>query len=228
LNGPDIGSNLARVRGAIAAAAERSGRSGDDVLLVGVTKTFPLDVCVAAEAAGLTDLGENYVKELREKAPALPVVRWHYLGPVQSHTANAVADHADVVHSLGSLRAAQRLARRRTASAAPPLPVLVQVDFTAERNGVLPDELEGFLAEATALEGIEVCGLMTLPPLTDSPEGARPYFRRLRELRDRVSEVHPGLGELSMGMSLDYEVAVEEGATMVRVGTTLFGERNKH
>jgi pyridoxal phosphate enzyme (YggS family) len=224
----EISANLTRVRERIAEASARCARAPDEVLLVGVTKTLPLQVCVEAWESGLADLGENYVRELREKAPELPDVRWHYLGPVQSHTANAVADHADLVHSLGSLRSARRLASRRVTSGAPPLPVLVQVDFTAERHGVVPDELGPFLDALAALEGLELRGLMTLPPITDTAEGARPYFRQLRDLRDRLAGDHPSLRELSMGMSLDYEVAVEEGATMVRVGTTLFGERNKH
>lgn len=222
-----IADNLERVRSRIAEAAASAGRDPSEVCLVGVTKTLPASTCAAAAAAGLEDLGENYAKELRVKAPGLPDVRWHYLGPVQTHTANAVADDADVVHALGSVRSAERLSRRRLAARAPALPVLVQVDFTASRSGVGPEEIEALVDALEPLEGIRVIGLMTLPPLTDTAEEARPYFVRLRELRDRHASGHPDLRELSMGMSLDYEVAVEEGATMVRVGTALFGERNK-
>lgn len=222
----DIAANAAAVRDRIAAAAARSGRDAAAVTLIAVTKTFPVGVCEAALAAGLADLGENYVKELREKATALPDARWHYLGPVQTHTTNVVADRASLVHGLGSVRAAQRLARR-SADAGHRLPALIQVDFTRERSGVGPDEVEDFLGRIGDLEGLEVRGLMTLPPLTPDAEGARPFFRSLRDLRDRLVAAYPGLVELSMGMSLDYEVAVEEGATMVRVGTALFGERSK-
>jgi len=222
---PDpIVKNLARVREAIAAAAERAGRSPSDVTLVAAAKTVAPERLRAAAEAGVTDVGENYVRELRAKVERVPGVRWHYLGALQSGTAREVADLADVVETVAGERATRRLARR-AASSGRMLDALIEVDLTGERSGVGPDDLGAFADLVAGLEGLRLVGLMTLPPIPDDPEDARPWFARLRELRDRVREHHPDVLELSMGMSLDYEVAVEEGATMVRVGTALFGAR---
>jgi pyridoxal phosphate enzyme (YggS family) len=191
-----------------------------------VTKTIPAEVIRDAIAAGAADLGENYVTELREKRPALrePGVRWHYIGALQSHTAHRVADLADVVHTVAGERAARRLAGRagRTGRT---LDVLVEVDFTHQRAGVAPEDAPGTADLLAALEGVRLRGLMTIAPPTPEAEGARSWFRRLRELRDSVQERHPDVLDLSMGMSLDYQVAVQEGATMVRIGTAVFGAR---
>lgn len=217
--------NAASVRGRIAEAARRAGREPDAVTLVAVTKTFPTAVCRDAVAAGLIDLGENYVKELREKAASVRAC-WHYLGPVQTHTANAVADLADLVHGLGSLSAARRLSGRCERSART-LDVLIQVDLADRGTAVVPEDVGSFADQVAALRGLRLRGLMTIPPPTQTAEAARPYFRQLADLRERLAVRFPELKELSMGMSMDYEVAVEEGATMVRVGTALFGERRK-
>ena len=192
--------------------------------LVAATKTVEIGAIRWLREAGITDVGENYVQELRAKRGALDGLVWHFIGTLQSHTAHLVAEHADVVQTLVPGKAAERLARRAAARGAS-LPALIEVDFTAERTGLAPEDVEAFADEVARTEGVRLAGLMTLPPPTPSAEGARPSFARLRELRDRVALRHPQVVELSMGMSLDYEVAVEEGATMVRIGTALFGAR---
>jgi pyridoxal phosphate enzyme (YggS family) len=217
-------ANLARIREGIARACDRRGRDLATVRLVAASKTVPLEVIGWTWEAGVRDFGENYVKELRVKAQALPDARWHFLGTLQSHTAHHVAAVAAVVHTLAPGGGMAKLARR-AAGGGMSMPALIEVDFTRERTGVAPEALEGFAEEVVSTEGLELVGLMTLPPIPEGPEDARPFFSRLRELAGRLRERHPGVVELSMGMSLDYEVAVEEGATMVRIGTALFGER---
>jgi pyridoxal phosphate enzyme (YggS family) len=222
---PDpIVESLARVREGIAAAAARAGRSATEVTLVAAGKTVPPERLRVAAEAGVTDVGENYARELRQKVDLVPGVRWHYLGALQSGTAREVADLADVVETVAGERATRRLARR-AASSGRTLEALIEVDLTGERPGVAPEDLPAFADLVVGLEGLELTGLMTLPPIPRDPEDARPWFARLRELRDTLRRTHPDVLELSMGMSLDYQVAVEEGATMVRVGTALFGDR---
>ena len=224
---PDqIAANVQRVRERLDEAAHAAGRDPGEVLLVAVTKTVDVDAIRAAVAAGVTDLGENYVAELREKRPALTdaAVRWHYIGALRSGTAHHVADLADVVETLAAERSARRLAGR-AARQGRQLDALLEIDFTGERAGVDPDDAKAAVALLSGLEGIRLRGLMTIAPLGDTPEDARPWFRRLRELRDRLREGAPDVLDLSMGMSLDYAVAVQEGATMVRIGTAVFGAR---
>ncbi|MDP9341592.1 MAG: YggS family pyridoxal phosphate-dependent enzyme [Actinomycetota bacterium] len=215
---------LAAIRARIESAADRAGRDPAEVRLVAVAKGVPAERVEQARGAGIEDFGENYVKELAAKAGRVTGATWHFVGVLQSHTAHRVADLADVVHTLAPGRGPERLSRRAEQGGTP-IPSLVQVDFTGSRAGVQPDDLPAFLEELRSLAGLEVRGLMTLPPLSDHPEDSRPHFRRLREMRDQQRERFEGLRELSMGMSADYEVAVEEGATMVRIGTALFGER---
>jgi PLP dependent protein len=213
----------ARVRSGIRAACLRSGRKEGEVLLVAVTKTVPAEVIQAARSEGLEDFAENYAGELAEKALRIEAT-WHFIGKLQRGTVHRVAEHADVVHSAEPGRALSRLATR-AASGGKVLRCLLQVDFTGGRQGVGPDDVAGTVDSWSDRDGIRLVGLMTLPPWTGDPETTRPYFARLRELRDRVRQAHAEVAELSMGMSGDYEVAVEEGATMVRVGTALFGPR---
>jgi len=222
----DLEGNLALVRSRILAACERADRRTDEVTLVAVTKTLPMEAVEAAAALGVGEFGENYIQELRSKAGEHSELRWHYLGALQSGTAHHVADVADYVHGLGPGSAATRLSER-AGSRGKHLPVLIQVDLVGGRNGVAPDALRGLATEVASLDGLVLSGLMTLPPMPESPEDCRPYFRRLRQMRDNLRETLPQVVELSMGMSLDYEVAVEEGATMVRIGTALFGARAK-
>ncbi len=222
----EIASNLQGVRRGLDEAAAAAGRDPAEVRLIVVTKTVPLAGIRDAIAAGARDLGENYVTELREKQPAItdPGVRWHYIGALQTHTAHRVADLADVVHTVAGERAARRLAGR-AARAGRTIEALLEVDFTLGRAGVPPEDAAAAADLLTTLDGVRLHGLMTIAPPTSDAEGARPWFRRLRELRDGIQERHPAVLELSMGMSLDYQVAVQEGATMVRIGTAVFGAR---
>jgi pyridoxal phosphate enzyme (YggS family) len=220
----ELEENLGRIRDGIAAACRRSGRDPAGVRLVAATKTVQPGPIRWALELGIEEFGENYVQELVAKRQAVGGGRWHYVGTLQSHTATRVAEHADVVHSLVPGRAAERVARRARRRPGP-LPALVQVDLIGGRHGVGEGEVPEAVAETSALQGIEVIGLTILPPAPSRAEDSRPSFRRLRQLRDGLARRHQALRELSMGMSADYEVAVEEGASMVRIGTALFGSR---
>jgi pyridoxal phosphate enzyme (YggS family) len=224
----EVEANLASISRTIERAAQAAGRDPVDVTLVAAAKAVAPEVVRWAVDAGLHAVGHNYVQELRAAAASSSLrdsgVRWHYIGALQSGSAHHVADLADVVETVAGERAARRLAGR-AARAGRTLDALLEVDFTEVRTGVAPKAVPDAIAAVAPLEGLRLIGLMTIPPPTSSAEDARPWFRRLRELRDRVRETHPDLLELSMGMSLDYPVAVEEGATMVRIGTALFGAR---
>ena len=217
-------TNLDNVRRGIALACDRANRDVTAVRLVAASKTVPSEAIRWARDAGVADFGENYVKELRAKHDAAPDVRWHFIGTLQTNTAHHVAAFADVVETVAGGHASERLARRASA-AGRQIDALIEVDLTGERTGVPPEGAAEIADLVASLEGLRLVGLMTIPPFDQRPENARPYYVRLRELRDRIRERHPQVLELSMGMSLDYEVAVEEGATMVRVGTALFGPR---
>jgi len=220
----EIADRVVAVRAALAAAAAAAGRDPAEVRLIAVSKHVDLPTIRSAVAAGAVDLGENYVAELREKAAQLDGVRWHYIGALQSSTAHRVADVAAVVHTAGPPHATRRLAGRAARSGRV-LDTLIEVDFTHRRAGVVPDDLPRAVELVAALEGIRLVGLMTIAPPTQTAEEARPWFRRLRELRDGLLEHDADVRELSMGMSLDSHVAVQEGATMVRIGTAVFGPR---
>jgi PLP dependent protein len=222
----EVRRNIAAVRSRIAAAAARSGRNPKDVSLIAVTKTVEVDQIRWAIEAGIRELGENYVQDLRRKRDEIGSGTWHFIGTLQSSTAHRVADHADVVQTVAGERAARRLAGR-AARAGRMVDSLIEVDLTEGRTGVPPAELPAFADLVASLDGLHLVGLMTVPALADTAEDARASFARLRRLRDEIREEHPDVLALSMGMSLDYEVAVEEGATMVRIGTALFGPRSK-
>src|SRR5262245_23512474 len=220
---------LASVRGRIAKAASRAGRPAEAVTLIGVSKTVPAARVKDAVAAGLLELGENRVQEAREKIPAVgPGPRWHLVGHLQGNKAGQAARLFDAVHSIDSVDLLGRL-DRAAAAAGRRLTGFVQVALAGEtqKAGVAPDGLDAVLDAAAACEAVEVRGLMLLPPLEEEPERARPWFRRLREVAAEARARHPRLRleELSMGMSEDFEVAIEEGATHVRVGRALFGAR---
>jgi pyridoxal phosphate enzyme (YggS family) len=229
-----IAERVAHVRDRIARACARAGRSPDEVTLVAVTKTFPVETVEAAVAAGLRDLGENRVQELVEKAEVVPgaaaggAVRWHLIGHLQRNKAKEAVRHADVFHALDSLRLAEAL-NGRAAQAGRVLPCLVQVNVSGEgtKSGVAPEAAHAFLDALAPFEHLRIAGLMTLAAFVETDDAlesvVRPQLRRLR----RLAETYPGggLGALSMGMSGDYEVAVEEGATHVRIGAALFGPR---
>ena len=220
----EILENLAMIRARIARGAETAGRDPDEVTVVAAAKTVPLEAVLWVADEGLRAIGHNYVKELREMHGAVPDARWHFIGTLQTNTAHHVAALADVVETVAGAHATERLARR-AAAAHRLVDVLIEVDFTGARPGVPPEAVRSFADRVASLEGVSLCGLMTLPPLPTDVEEARGWFRQLAALRDRVRETHPEVVELSMGMSLDYEVAVEEGATIVRIGTALFGPR---
>ena len=220
----EIERNLDAIRERLDRACERSGRHVASILLVAAAKTQPAEPIRWAVEAGVTAIGQNYVREMRDLHDELPGVRWHYIGALQTGSAHHVAALADVVETLSGRRATGRLARR-AAEAGRTVDALIEVDFTGQRTGVTPDDLSAFADHVAGLEGLRLRGLMTIPPLGTAPDDARPWFRRLRDLRDVIQQNHADVVDLSMGMSLDYEAAVEEGATMVRIGTALFGPR---
>jgi len=220
----ELRANLDDIREDIARACARSERDVADVTLIAASKAVPIDLVRRAYEAGVGDFGENYVKELRAKHDAVPAARWHFIGTLQTNTVHHVALLADVVHTVAGGRAAERLARR-VAESGRVIDVMIEVDFTGERTGVAADDARALADAMGPIEGLRLVGLMTLPPMPERPDDARPFFVRLRDLRDRIRDSHPEVVELSMGMSLDYRVAVEEGATMVRIGTALFGPR---
>ncbi len=217
-------ANLALVREGIEAACARAGRDAAEVTLVAAGKTVEPEALSWAFGGGVRHFGENYVRELAAKRPELPDATWHFIGTLQSHTAHRLAELADVVETLVPGRALDRLAARALVRGRT-VPALLEVDLAERGTGVAPQDLFGVAERVSSVDGVRLVGLMTVPPMTSTGEEARPYFRRLRAMLDEVRERVPGLRELSMGMSLDYEVAVEEGATMVRIGTALFGPR---
>lgn len=219
-----VAEQLTRVRERMAAACRRAGRSPDEVTLVGVSKGVPAQRVAEAHAAGLQDVGENRVQEAAAKIEALAAQgvrpRWHLVGHLQTNKAKTVTGLFAILHSVDSVRLAQALSRR----AREPLPILLEVNVAQEASkfGFTPQEVASALRSIVDLPNLDVRGLMTIAPQTDQPESVRPVFQRLRELRDEL-----GLRELSMGMTNDFEVAIEEGATMVRVGRAIFGERSE-
>lgn len=219
----DLETAITEVRARIASACERSGRDPRDVTLVAATKNVTLEMMWRARAIGVEDFAENHAAGLATKAPHLPAT-WHFIGKLQRGTAGRVAALADVIHSAEPGRAILSVARRAFREDRE-IACLAQIDFTGVRQGTEPDALPAFLEEMLSMKGIRPVGLMTLPPAGLDGAASRPYFRRLRRLLESHRRAVPGLRELSMGMSGDYEVAVEEGATMVRVGSALFGER---
>jgi pyridoxal phosphate enzyme (YggS family) len=223
----DIAERLEAVRSEIAAAAARVERTADEVRLIAVSKTHPPETLRAAIAAGATDFGENRVQEAEGKIMELGrrAARWHLIGHLQGNKARRAVELFDVIHSLDSVALALRLERICDETGREELPVLLQVDLGGEatKSGVAEADLSALVETVTVCKRLRLLGLMTLPPFFEDAERARPYFRRLRELRD---ERLAGAGELSMGMSHDFVVAIEEGATMVRVGTAIFGARD--
>lgn len=218
-----IPDRVAMVRRRIAAAARRAGRDPGEVTLVAAAKLQPLEAIRAALAAGVPDIGENYAQDLAAKAAALPGARWHFIGRLQRNKAAVVVETGALVHSLDSLPAARALGRRaHAAGAVARALVQVELDERQAAHGVPAASLDEFIAACGGVEGLQLEGLMLMPAPAASPEDQRPLFRRLAELAKRLA---PGMRALSMGMTADFEVAVEEGATLVRVGTAIFGPR---
>lgn len=224
----EASARLRETLSAVARAAGRAGRRPEEISLLAVSKTFPADMVRAYLKAGQTEFGESYIQEAREKSAELaadrPAPHWHFIGHLQTNKAKYAAAIFDTVHSLDSLELAGELNRRASALGRT-VNVYVQVNVSGEesKSGLAPGELPAFLDGLAAFPALIPKGLMTMPPYDPDPEASRPCFAALRELRDKRT---PGLPGLSMGMSGDFEVAVEEGATIVRVGTALFGRRD--
>jgi len=227
-----VADRLAGIRARIAAAARSAGRDPASIRLVAVSKTFPIDAVREAYAAGQRDFGENRVQEALQKISGSTdlEIRWHLLGHLQTNKARKAAPVFAMVQSVDSLELLQKLDQAAGDAGASP-ELLIQVDLAGETTkfGVPPGEVPRLLEAAATCRAARVVGLMTLPPVPEAPEDARPWFSRLRDLRDTwlASGVPASmLRELSMGMSADFEVAVQEGATIVRVGTAIFGSRH--
>ncbi len=225
-----VAQNLERIHERIRAALKRVGRR-DEVTLVAVTKTIATDKIAEAYRCGVRHFGENRVQEFKEKRPllALPSARWHLVGHLQSNKARQAVELFDRVDSVDSVRLAEKLAHA-VGGQGSKLSVLIQVHLGEEpsKHGVAPGEVETLLQQVAKLETLQVEGLMTIPPFSDTPEETRPYFRQLRALAEHLERSHipsVSMRELSMGMTNDFEVAIEEGATQVRLGTAIFGPR---
>jgi pyridoxal phosphate enzyme (YggS family) len=220
----DISANLRDVQGRIFRACERSHRAPDEIKLVVVTKEVGVSAIRAAFDCGVRDFGENRVQEAEDKIAQLsdlkPDVTWHMVGHLQSNKARTAVELFDIIHSVDSVRLAEILSRRVERS----FPVLLQVNVPGEatKSGFAVNEVRVVVGEIRRLPNLRVMGLMTIAPLVSDPEEVRPVFRKLRELRDSL-----GLEHLSMGMTDDFEVAVEEGATILRIGRAIFGERRQ-
>ena len=224
-----IAGNLAQLQQQIHEACRRANRSGSEVALMAVTKVHPVEVILEAYAAGHRLFGENRVQEFQEKSQhlaALNDAQFHLIGPLQSNKTTRAAELFHAIDSVDSLKIAQRLDAAAKALGKK-LPILVEVKLSHEesKHGLAPDELPKLLAAIEPLESVEAVGLMTVPPWSEDAEPARPYFRDLRKLRDQSLASFPNLTQLSMGMSNDFQVAIEEGSTCVRVGTSIFGKR---
>lgn len=222
----EVAAAVERVRERIAAAAERAGRQAAAARLVAVSKGAPLELMRQALDAGQLDFGENRVPEALAKQGQLgPEVRWHFVGRLQRNKVRPLLDFVGLIHSVDRVELAQEIDRR----ASGPVEVLVEVNTSGEphKAGMNPEDLHDLLEDLSGMAGLRVTGLMTMAPRVSSPEEARPFFRRLARMRDDMQKLFPQMPvhHLSMGMSQDYEIAVEEGATLVRVGEAIFGPR---
>lgn len=229
----DLGERFANINSRIEKALQRSHRPSNDVTLIAISKTHPSSLIKEVISLGATDLGENRVQEAELKIPEVGrnKARWHLVGHLQANKARRAVKLFDVIHSLDSIELARRL-DRLCEEEQTRVSVLIQVDLGKEstKSGVLETDLNKLVHDVSALQHLKLIGLMTLPPFFENVEAVRPYFRRLASLRDELDDegvFADGRGELSMGMTHDFEVAIEEGATMVRIGTAIFGEREK-
>lgn len=228
-----VAANLERIRNEIADVCARAHRDPTSVALMAVSKVHPVEAILEAHAAGQRLFGENRVQEFAAKQPFLVGLgpspsgaAFHLIGPLQNNKTAKAAELFDAVDTLDSFKTAERL-DRAAATFNKTIPVLVEVKLSPEetKHGVSPEELPGLLDQLRGLDHLEVRGLMTVPPWSEEPETARPYFQQLRRLRDDLQPTHPTLNELSMGMTNDFRVAIEEGSTTVRIGTAIFGKR---
>ena len=230
----ELRQRLLEVRRSIDASARNAGRDPAEIKLIAVSKTHPTETLRSAIEAGVKEFGENRVQEADAKISELgrDAARWHLIGHLQANKARRAVALFDVIHSLASISLAQRLDRLCEEAGRDELAVLVQVDLAGEatKSGISEDELPELVRTIGACSHLRLTGLMTLPPFFGDAELVRPYFRRLRAIRDELREsgaFGDGQGELSMGMSQDYAVAIAEGATLVRIGTAIFGERRQ-
>jgi pyridoxal phosphate enzyme (YggS family) len=231
----DLRQRIGAVRARTETAARRSNRSSDEITLIAISKTHPTETLSAAIELGLGDLGENRIQEAEAKILELgrTAARWHLVGHLQENKARRAINLFDVIHSLDSVPLIQRLDRLCVSEERQELPVLVQINLGGEesKTGIDLGDLDSLLEAVAGCERLRLIGLMTLPPFFENPEDSRPFFEKLRQMRDQLQQdgrFGSGAGELSMGMSHDFEIAIEEGATMVRVGTAIFGERSRH
>lgn len=224
-----LAGRLALVQERVAAAAETAGRDPRDVTLISVSKTHPAEVVDEAVAAGALDLGENRVQEAQAKKPGVREAKWHLIGPLQRNKARVALEVFDVIHTIDRPEIARRLQfllEEHWPDRVLDVLLEVNVGEESQKAGVSPEDLRELLDEVRTHDRLVVRGLMAIPPFAAEPEASRPHFRSLRELRDRMEkETGRPLPELSMGMSHDFEIAVAEGATLVRVGTAIFGAR---
>ena len=228
-----ISENIAAIRRRIADACTRTGRDASDVALVAVAKTFPAEFVHEALTSGVRDVGENYVQELLSKRQQLhdESVRWHFIGHLQSNKVRQIVPWIHLIHAVDSEGLIREI-DRRAAGGGRLIDCLVEVNTTGEQSkyGVEPDEVLPLLRSTADLTNVQIAGLMTIGPFLPDPEGSRPMFRILRELRDEANgkaTTRAPMTELSMGMTGDFEVAIEEGATLIRIGTAIFGSRKR-
>jgi pyridoxal phosphate enzyme (YggS family) len=226
-----IGANIEQIRDRIAATCSRVGRSAAEITLLAVSKTFPAEHVAEAVRHDVLDIGENYVQELLQKRAALhdERIRWHFIGHLQTNKVRHIVEWISLIHAVDSVRLAREI---NVKAGDRVVDVLLEVNTTGEESkfGLLPERTVEFVEEVRDLEHIRIAGLMTIGPFLPNPEGSRPMFRKLRELRDdiaRLGQPNVTMRHLSMGMTGDYEVAIEEGATILRLGTAIFGSRTR-
>ncbi len=235
---PDLGKRLHNIHSRISQAARRSGRNPADVQLIAVTKNVPIETIREAISLGVRHIGENKVQEALEKFKELgkwkvesghfPSLQWHLIGHLQTNKVRDAVGIFDWIHSVDSLRLAEKI-NQECEKIQKVMPVLIEVNVSDEQSkyGVHPEELPALLEQTAAFKSIRIEGLMTMAPIVSDPTQARPYFQRLARLRDQLNRGQTPISHLSMGMSQDFEAAIEEGATMVRVGTAIFGNRSR-
>lgn len=226
----DIANRIHEVRRRILDAAKRAGRDEKEITLVAVSKTQPAEVLVGAYNEGIRIFGENKVQELIEKYPALQNVSWHLVGHLQKNKVKYIVDKVSLIHSLDSVELAEEINKRAKASGKV-VNVLIQINIGKEetKSGIYEEDLEDFTEKLSEYDGIRILGIMAIPPASENPEDSRKYFRRMRELFEKLKDKkydNFDIKYLSMGMTNDFEIAIEEGANIVRVGTGIFGERN--
>lgn len=229
----EIADNYSKVKDRIESACAGCGRDPSSVTLIAVVKTFGPETIRAAYSAGLMHFGESYAQDFRDKAAALddlPGLHWHYIGKIQTNKVRYIAGKTELIHAVDRIETAEAISKRNSDNSSPQ-DILVSVNLGQEitKSGIDEDNIIALCSRLNELRGIRLRGFMCLPPWSDNPEDSRPFFRRLAKIREKVYKALPetGADQLSMGMSHDLETAIEEGATMIRVGTALLGERNR-